>query len=284
MELIVVGILSDYKGRVLLQQSDSRTLIPIQRKLEPGAPPADTLARAFREETALTVLPVRLTGLHYRADPPGGQLAFYYRCIMRGGDLAPPNSRPPAGFFDSAPLPRALSSRFHGPMAATLNHAGGPPLLAREEQGVGQRLSRLLGNRPDAAEGDEWAITSRVIARRPDGQIVWTRDEADGMWHLPADSPAPGETPWATAERLLRPAGLSGGAPLLSAVEMAADRPAAALLFSLSLAEAATLSPTHAYRMAGVDSSEAASIAPEDLRRLARGDDLAAPAFIIAGA
>lgn len=283
MDLIVVGILSDYKGRVLLQQSDSRSLIPIHRPLEQGVPPADTLARAFREDTALTVLPVRLTGLHYRAEPAGGELAFYMRCIMRGGDLAPPDGRPPAGFFDSAPLPRALSSRFHGPVAATLNHAGGPPLLAHEVEGVGQRLSRLLGKRPAAAEGDEWAITSRIIARRPDGQIVWARREPDGMWHLPTAVVMPGEAPWAAAERLVRQAGLSGGAPVLSAVEIAAIRPAATLLFSLSLDDNTRLSQAPSYHMAAVTSLEEASIAPHDLRRLAQSDDPAAPTLAVVG-
>ena len=287
MELIVVGVLSDYKGRVLLQQSDNRTLIPIHRRLEPGVLPADTLARAFREDTTLTVLPVRLTGLHYRAEPAGGELAFYFRCIMRGGDLAPPDGRPPAGFFDSAPLPRALSSRFHGPLAATLNHAGGPPLLTREERGLGQRLSRLLGNRP-AAGGDDWAITITVIARRPDGQIVWTRHEPNGMWHLPTAAPAPGEAPWAAAERLGRQAGLAGGAATLSAVEMAANQPAAnqpaaTLLFTMLLGEAARLSPPQQYQMIDVTSSEAADISQDDRQRLARRDDPAAPSFIVMG-
>ena len=63
MQAGVTGILTDYEGRVLLRKGDKNTLIPIYRSLEAGELPTATLDRAFREDTGLIIMPVRLTGV-----------------------------------------------------------------------------------------------------------------------------------------------------------------------------------------------------------------------------
>lgn len=281
MVLTVSGVLSDYKGRVLLQQIDARTLAPIRRMMEIGELPADTLARAFREDTSLIVLPVRLTGMYYRDQPPNGEVAFYFRCIMRGGDLLPPDGRPPAGFFDSSPLPQALGPRFRQPVAAALEHAGGPPDRLRQGRGSRQWFKRLLNDQPPTDNTNAWGLTIRVIARRPDGQILWSGQQPEGLWTLPAATPAPGEAPWEAAERLVRQAGPAGGAATLSAVEIATNQPAATFIFTVPLEQSARLSPGQPFRLAAVPPIAAEAIAPDALRLLGQPADPAAPTFTV---
>ena len=69
----------------------------------------------------------------------------------------------------------------------------------------------------------------------------------------------------------------------MAANQPAANQPAATLLFTMLLGEAARLSPPQQYQMIDVTSSEAADISQDDRRRLARRDDPAAPSFIVMG-
>ena len=64
MRVTIAGFLTDYKGRVLLQQPEPGRLSPVAASLESGVLPADTLARAFRTATALVIWPVRLVGVY----------------------------------------------------------------------------------------------------------------------------------------------------------------------------------------------------------------------------
>jgi hypothetical protein len=280
MHLTVVGVLTDYKGRVLLQQPESRALIPIHRPCKVGALPTDTLAEAIRQATGLIALPVRLTGLDYRKQPGGDELAFYYRCTLRGGDLSPPNGQPPAGFFDSSPLPRALSPRFSEPLAATLSHAGGPPFLAHAGGSAGRWLRRLYGGQAPAAGVEQWAVTVRVTARRPDGQVLWTRQTPGVAWGLPATTGVAGEAPWETAARLLRAVSpRPKAAPNLQAVAIAADRPAATLFFDVLLGVDETPTLGEMFTLASVAQAQEPAFDPVDARLLSLINDAAAPTF-----
>ena len=110
MRITILGFLTDYQSRVLLQQTGATTLAAVGRSLAVGESPADTLARAFREETGLFVLPVRCVGLYRIADAEG-ELSLTFRCILRGGELEIGQGRPPAGYFDTQSLPAGLDSR-----------------------------------------------------------------------------------------------------------------------------------------------------------------------------
>ncbi|RIK23431.1 MAG: hypothetical protein DCC51_03800 [Anaerolineae bacterium] len=199
MRPTICGVLTDYKGRILLRRADPRTLLPIYRLFEVGKLPAETLARAFREDTGLFVMPVRLTSLDYSAAQD--ELTATFRCTMRGGDLAP-QEEPTVGFFDPPP-PAALSKEFRSRVELALRHAGGPPQLQVDGKGV---FSRIFGGRKD--QGDK---------RR-----------------LPAGSPARGEAPWQVAERLLQahlPGGSATAIRLVAGVS-SAGRPALDLIFA----------------------------------------------------
>ncbi len=233
MRLISSGILTDYKGRVFLQQSGETTLIPIHQPLEPGNLPTHTLDHAFRADTSLIVMPVRLTGLYYDGSEPVGELTFCFRCTMRGGDLKVPAGGQPAGFFDW-PLPSGgLSPKHRRMVDDAIHHAGGPPVLAEVRAGLSAKLGRLFGRLPIDSDAISWHVAVRWVDDTSIDGIEWAVMEADeGRANLatPAD---PSRPPWQTAARLLE-RGHSRTRPprvRLVGVELAPQRPALTLLF-----------------------------------------------------
>lgn len=232
MEVGICAILSDFRGRILLQQMGA-ALRPPHGVLEPGRLPPDALASLVRAQTGLIVWPVRLTCLYYR----NGVLTFCWRCTMRGGDLPAPEGQPPAGFFDGAPLPAGLSSPWRQRVEEALRHAGGPPIM-RAEAGLTARLGRLLGRA--ATTGTIWEVTvavwADVGAEVEPRRGLWQRD-TNGLLCLPRAT-ATNEAPWATAARLLRELapGTQWAAPRLALTQLAGDRPAMTLVFATSTA------------------------------------------------
>lgn len=235
MRLNVAGVLTDYRGRVLLRQTGAKTLAPVRRAVEQGILPAETLARAFRQETGLIVLPVRLVGLHYDAGRPGGELTFWFRCTMRGGDLLIPPGGQPAGFFD-LPLPAALLAADKRQIEAALRHAEGSPNMEQAPTGLGGQLGRLFGRREVEDSSEEWRVQIAALAGATDAPVEWALAEPGAADTLPAD---PDRPPWMTAERLLRPAQATEAPPIrLARVEQAPDRPVMRLFFAPSESKA----------------------------------------------
>jgi hypothetical protein len=237
MWLTVNGVLTDFKGRVLLRQAGERRLAPITRPFEPGVLPADTLARAFREDTALIVMPVRLTGLYYDNWSNGGELTFCFRCTMRGGALDPA-AQPPAGFFDP-PLPGALLSRYRRRIEQALLHAGGPLLMKREWPGLGATLGGPFGESAATDKGQAWEAIVKLVADARHGQTVWQQAAPGAQPRLPATRLAAGETPWGAARRLLRKVWPYRGGRLddLRLVELASRQPTITFVFAASIDE-----------------------------------------------
>lgn len=198
MRVTVAGIFTDHKSRVLLLQTTPTTLTPVSRPAEVGQSPAETLARAFREDTGLIVLPVRPTGVYLSSD--GLELTLVYRCTMRGGDIHVPEGQPAAGFFDAAPLPRGLSAADHRQLDDALHHAGGPVQLGRLPA-TGSRLSRLLGRREAATPGAEWEAFVMLVVHDGLRQLVCERHQGGIMRPL-RDEVWGGEAPWEAAARL----------------------------------------------------------------------------------
>lgn len=218
MRIIISGILTDFKGRIFLQQDSPTSLAPVHRHLAIGTVPADLLDQAFRQETSLIVMPVRMTGLFYDAGVSGGELTFSFRCTMRGGDLVVPDAGRPAGFFDCPPLPEGLSPKFRQQAENALHHPGGPPHL-ETTGGISQRLGRLFGRGKSADEGEQWRVSTRMIDE-PAGHgvefVVASLDEKSTSTPIPA-----GESPWAAAQRI---SGTGRSAVQLHRVEIDADR------------------------------------------------------------
>jgi ADP-ribose pyrophosphatase YjhB (NUDIX family) len=256
MHLTANGVLSDYRGRILLQQTGDRNLALIGGSFEAGRLPTDTLARAFRDATALIVMPVRLTGLYYDSHTPDGALAFCWRCTMRGGDLQVPNGRPAAGFFDCPPLPAGLEPRYRRQVDQALHHTGGPIHMEREGEGLGAGLRRLFNEGAAEDKGQVWDVAVRLVMDAGQGQITWRRSGPGETWRLPAAQPAPGEAPWETAARLLAATGANRAEKVtgLWLVELAADRPAITLVFGASLDKPSVLRrPSETLAFAGFD-------------------------------
>ncbi len=235
MQLVVSGILTDYLGRVLLQQTGAKSLSPVRRALERGVLPADTLARAFREETGLIVMPVRLVALRYDAGAPGGELNFWFRCTMRGGDLETSAGGKPAGFFDP-PLPAALPEKDRRQVDLALHHAGGQPVMEEAPARFGVKLGRLLSGRKTAPEADHWRVETSVLAQPVDAPIDWVIAEPDAPDAAPASDVASvghSRPPWATARRLEGQAEATDSPTLsLARVELAPNRPVMTLVFA----------------------------------------------------
>jgi hypothetical protein len=236
MRVTIAGYLTDYKGRVLLQQPEPSRLTPVTVSLAPGALPAETLAAAFRAATGLVVWPVRLVGVYFVARD-GGELTLSYRCTLRGGELQPPDGQPPAGYVDPKPLPRGLSAAQRRQLDDALRHAGGPAITARPSGGLLDNLRRPKGGQAGGAL--DWAVTARLIVASDHDQVAWTRGAATELWRLPAAVVGPGEAPWAAAERLRRTLRLdqngTRGVPRLITVD--ADRPILTVVFVANLYE-----------------------------------------------
>lgn len=201
MRILATGILSDFKGRIFLQQDSPTSLVPVNSTLVAGSTPVGVLDRAFREETGLVVMPVRLTGIFYDGNVPDGELTFCFRCTMRGGNLTVPDGGRPAGFFDYPPLPDGLSPKFRQPVESALHHPGGPPDLMLAGGGIAQRLGRLFGSGELPAAGAQWRVGVRVATEPAKGAVEWMisdQDEGDTSTLVVENEP-----PWAAAKRLL---------------------------------------------------------------------------------
>ena len=236
MRVTIAGFLTDYKGRVLLQQPEPGRLSPVAASLESGVLPADTLAGAFRTATGLVIWPVRLVGVYFIARG-GGELVLTYRCTLRGGELQPPPEQPPAAFFDTTPRPHGLSAAHARQLDDALGHIGGPAIVARLGGGLWPGLRRP--KKSQAAGALDWAVTTRLIVGGGHGQVAWTRGEAAEPWRLPSAAVRPGEAPWATAERLRRTVQLDGNGhrPVPRVITQATDRPALTFVFAAELYE-----------------------------------------------
>lgn len=234
MRLIVSGALTDYLGRIFLQQTGPHSLVPVHQWLEAGTLPAVTLARAFRDATSLFVMPVRLTSIFFDGRTREGEIIFNFRCIMRGGDLNIPTGQPPAGFFDCPPLPDALGANFKRQIAVALAHEGGPPVLEEERMGLGARLSRRLKQRVTPPETAAWEVYTRLdLEGRYEPAPQWTIAEIVPSAGVRVDPPQP---PWTMARRMLAETQAKDTAGVrLASIELAPDRPAIALVFAPSL-------------------------------------------------
>lgn len=233
MQLIINGFLTDYQSRIFLQKTTNDSLAPVGHVAEAGILPAQTLARVFREETSLIVMPIRLTGI-YHSGRDGGRLTFCYRCTMRGGVLQVPEGYPPAGFFDFSPLPRGLSSGYRQQVDEALHHAGGSPSMEREASDPGAWFGRLVGRTKPAADPVAWDVSVRLVEAADDDDLEMMIIDPDTEPAVDAVAIKPGEAPWETAARLLGASRPSRSKPLIRLVRVAfaTGRPVATFMFA----------------------------------------------------
>jgi hypothetical protein len=152
---------------------------------------------------------------------------------MRGGELQVPDGRPPAGFFDSTPLPRGLSPGHRQQVEQALHHPGGTPYLEREQAGLSAKLSRVFAAREPVVNAGLWDVAICVIEDVEGDEIEWARSAAGEPRPYPLTPIEPGQAPWETAGRLIG-APRSHGRPAvrLARVEIAVDDPSLILVFA----------------------------------------------------
>jgi ADP-ribose pyrophosphatase YjhB (NUDIX family) len=213
MRMGSTGILVNELGQVLLiRRNDTRTFAPPGGGLEAGELPPDNAAREVHEETGVIAMPVRLVGLYYWQPHKIGFLAFYFRCLRRGGELQPSAESPQVGFFPTNPLPGPMLPIHHKRIQQALTHAGGRPFWEWQRPGRTTRLSYALmrfliypfldwrrkrQGRPIYQPPPIWEIGTTAIITNPGGQVLWLRNEE--YWYLPGGAGLENRPPWETA-------------------------------------------------------------------------------------
>jgi ADP-ribose pyrophosphatase YjhB (NUDIX family) len=212
MQIGTSGVVVNEYGQVLLiRRNDSGTMALPSGSLEQGELPDANVAREVRQETGLIVVPVRLVGLYYFRLRKRENLNFVFRCLRRGGQLAPSAESPEVDFFPAGALPAPMADFHRRRIIQALSHEGGPPLWVEERASwrsflPGLKLRTIVYprlRRQRAREGlppyqspPDLSVSAFVIARDRAGDILWTRRPGAGEWRLPgADCPG-SEAPW----------------------------------------------------------------------------------------
>lgn len=214
------GIALNQFGDVLLvQRDDTRTLAAPGGACELDELPGDAAAREVREETGLTVYPVRLTGLYYLSTSWQNFLFLCFRCIPGGGEPTPSDETPRTGFFGTNPLPGSMLPFHKQQVEDAFNHKGGPPNWGDHHVKPMMRLGLFMLNRiiypwlgfrrsrlglPAYTPPPDWQVRATLILQNEDGEIVLLSGGSPLSWSLPTSKFAAEKSPWSLAELLAR--------------------------------------------------------------------------------
>jgi ADP-ribose pyrophosphatase YjhB (NUDIX family) len=157
-------------------------------------------------------MPVRLVGLYYRPEKPGGLLIFVFRSIQRGGRLQTSAESLQVGFLDVVPLPRPMLGVHREMVTRALSHDGGPPYWGYQPMPFGVRLlrdllygakdlERALRRRPAFRPPPRWQVGAFVVLSDEQGRVLWVRRRDHDVWNLPGGGRRGMEAPWETAVR-----------------------------------------------------------------------------------
>ncbi len=208
----VTGVVRDAAGRVLFQRradfGDAWWGLP-GGLLEPGETPEAALVREVLEETGLTVMVRRLTGVYssmrYAFAYPNGdqvqQVTLCYTCEAQGGALAPqagevealayypPDALPPTSVWYADMLTHALgpdAPPYFDPPEAQPGEGPFPTLIA---------LRQVVGNAPLVWPG------ASVVVFDDAGRLLLQQRGDNGLWGLPGGLLDLGESVAHTARR-----------------------------------------------------------------------------------
>lgn len=213
MRLYADAIVTNQFNQVLfVRRNDSRTWAPPGGALEAGELPTDALKREVEEETGLKVMPVRLVGLYFRPENPGGLLIFVFRCIQRGGQLQTSPESLNVGFLDANPLPIPMLGIHREMVQRALAHRGGPPYWSYQPMPLGVRLlrdlvyaaydlKRALLRHPSFRPPPQWKVGAFMTLTDGAGKVLWVRRRDHDVWNLPGGGTRDIEAPWEAAER-----------------------------------------------------------------------------------
>lgn len=210
-------VLNEYSDILLVQRDDTRTLAPPGGACEIDEMPPDAAAREVREETGLLVYPVRLVGLHYLPTGSEDFLFLSYRCIQRGGELAPSSETPQAGFFATNSMPGPMLPFHREQIDQAFRHSGGPPFWAKHHTGFSTRFGLLLLNRlvypwlrfrrarsgqPAYEPPPDWQVRATLVVSSKQGETLLVHEAETDTWKLPISLYANSDPPWMLADQL----------------------------------------------------------------------------------
>ncbi|MCA9930557.1 MAG: NUDIX domain-containing protein [Anaerolineales bacterium] len=217
MKMSTGGLLVDGLNQILLiQRNDSRTWAMPGGAMEAGELPPDAVAREVREETGLIVMPVRLVALHYLSNNAEPFLGFTFRCIQRGGQLAPSDETPQVGFVKASELPNWMSEIHRQRLEIGLYHKGGPPVWFVQQPSWRARLAwfglrRIVypwmdwqhkrRGQPPYVPPPSWQTSAFTVIRNEAGAVLWVQRRDQQVWNLPGGMGQNEEPPWETAVR-----------------------------------------------------------------------------------
>ncbi len=208
-------VTNQFNQALFVRRNDSRTWAPPGGALEAGELPTEAIKREVEEETGLKVMPVRLVGLYFRPEKPGGLLVFVFRCIQRGGHIRPSPESPQVAFMNAVPLPRPMLGIHREMFSRALAHGGGPPYWGYQPMPFGVRLLRdvlykgydlwrALRRRPAFAPPPPWQTGAFVVLPDDQGRALWLRRRDFDVWNLPGGASEGLEAPWEVATREAR--------------------------------------------------------------------------------
>jgi 8-oxo-dGTP diphosphatase len=258
--------LNQFGDVLLVQRDDTRTLAPPGGACEIDELPGDTAAREAREETGLTVYPVRLTGMYYLSTSWQDFLFICFRSIPGGGEPAPSDETPRAGFFGTNPLPGSMLPFHKQQVEDAFNHQGGPPYWGDHHVNPMMRLGLFMLNRviypflgfrrsrlglPPYAPPPDWQVRATLFLQNADGKILLLPKEGPQSWSLPTSNFAVEESPWLLAERLARQVvGENAELNDLSGIYLWKGQPRMEFVFSGHLAQRAVTTDAAGYLFA----------------------------------
>jgi ADP-ribose pyrophosphatase YjhB (NUDIX family) len=209
-------VVNEFNEVLLIQRDDTRTWAMPGGSLDPGELPDQGAAREVEEETGLKVLPVRLVGLDFWPHQPQGFLIFSFRCLVRGGSLAPSAEALQVGFYPSQRLPGPMLALHRQRLGLALNHHGGPITWRKIPLTLSHRLGRFMlfnvvypfknwrrrwRRQPPYVEPLSWQMGAFTVIRDENGRVLWIRRRDKDVWNLPGGGQEGMEAPWETAVR-----------------------------------------------------------------------------------
>lgn len=215
MILVAEGVVTNQWNEALfILRDDVRTWCQPGGALEAGELPDKAVAREVAEETGVQVYPVRLVGLTFTPGRREDQLVLTFRCIQRGGELAPSPEALQAAFLPVASLPSPMLAMHRQRLELGLRHAGGPPewgayhypwylRLARPVLDGYLNLRNRVTGRQYTAPPD-WQVAAFAVIRDEEGRVLWVKRRDHAVWNLPGGGGQMGEAPWSTAVRETR--------------------------------------------------------------------------------
>jgi 8-oxo-dGTP diphosphatase len=215
MIIVVEGIVTNHWNEALfILRDDVRTWCQPGGALEAGELPDEAVVREVTEETGVQIYPVRLVGLTFTPGGRGDQLVLTFRCIQRGGEVAPSPEALQVAFLPVAAIPSPMLAMHRQRLEKGLRHAGGPPLwdayrypwylrLARPVlDGYLNLRNRLTGRQ--YTPPPDWEVAAFAVIRDEAGRVLWVKRRDHAVWNLPGGGGQTGEAPWHTALRETR--------------------------------------------------------------------------------